>query len=79
MYISSGIAFALFIMICIYHAFRQNHIRNVVTALIIKAKEKFCNKVINADHGEPNLDVPKDEITHTVVELSELLLDKEHS
>ena len=79
MYISSGIAFALFIMICIYHAFKQNHIRNVVTALIIKAKEKFCNKVINADHGEPNLDVPKDEITHTVVELSELLLDNEHS
>ena len=79
-YISSGIAFVLFVVICIYHiAFKQDHIKKVVTTLTIKAQGKFRNKVTNKEYEAPNLDAANDEVTHTVVELSELLLAKEHN
>ena len=66
-------------MICIYHAFKQDCLRKVVITLIIKAQRKFQNKVTYEDSEEPTLDVPNDEITLTVVELSELLIAKENN
>ena len=82
-YISSGIAFALFTVICILHAFKQDHLRKAVTVLIHKAQRKFQNnkptQIINDYDAEPKLNVPEDEITHTVVELSELLLQAKNT
>ena len=82
-YISSGIAFALFTVICILHAFKQDRLRKAVAVLIHKAQRKFQNnkptQIINDYDAEPKLNVPEDEITHTVVELSELLLQAKNT
>ena len=51
-----------FTLICIYHALKQDCLRKVVATLLAKAQRKF------------HYNVPEGEITHRVVELSELLL-----
>ena len=76
MYISSGVAFSLFIIIVLYHAQRQFGLTIARAVLKIKNLIPMKSQTVSKSH-DLKLDKPQMEVTNTVVELSELLLEEE--